>query len=117
MCMRIPLVVALLLILTGCGAMRPTQPPAALTCNLTNYKAKDIYDQWRTYRATMSRSLILQDERPSLNVLSLSAGGEFGAYGAGILVGWDSVGNQALPGPRPVSSFLSGFSAHTSDRC
>src|SRR5512136_2090334 len=105
-----PFVVALLVVLTGCGAMRPTQPPAALTCNLTNYEAKDIYEQWRTYRATMSRPRALQDQRPSFNVLSLSAGGEFGAYGAGFLVGWDSAGSQAVPGPRRDIQVVTGVS-------
>jgi hypothetical protein len=101
---------ALMLILTGCGSTRPLQPPQALSCNLTDFRVNDIYENWRVYRATTARTLSLDDKSPSFNVLSLSAGGQFGAYGAGFLLGWGSVGSAARPGPRQDIQVVTGVS-------
>jgi len=43
-------------------------------------------------------------------VLALSAGGEFGAYGAAFLAGWGSVGRQAIPSFREDIQVVTGVS-------
>lgn len=65
-------IVASALILTSCASSRPE----GLSCNLEKYL--DDPD----------RLMPFAPGRAELNVLSLSAGGEYGAYGAGFLVGW-----------------------------
>jgi hypothetical protein len=46
----------------------------------------------------------------SVNVLALSAGGEYGAYGAGFLVGWNKVGSAAKPISRQCIHVVTGVS-------
>jgi hypothetical protein len=90
--------------------MRPTQPPDALACDISRFKVNDIYENWRVYKATRIRNFGLGDSHPSFNVLSLSAGGQFGAYGAGFLLGWGSVGRTALPDARADVQVVTGVS-------
>lgn len=106
----LPLLALLLASVTGCGSARPTKPPEALSCNLADYKVSDIFDQWGTYRLRVPPHLRTLGPQPSFNVLSLSAGGEYGAYGAGFLVGWGSVGDAAWPGPRRDIQVVTGVS-------
>ena len=95
--------------LTGCGFLRPTQPPEALTCNISDYKVTDIYSDRQTYlKHKSTRSP--EDNNQSFNVLSLSAGGEFGAYGAGLLYGWGKVGDSAKPSSRKDIQVVTGVS-------
>ena len=78
------------IVICGCGSPRPTKPPNAINCELTKYTVRDIYDDWRVYNKGK--------EPPSFNILSLSAGGQFGAYGAGFLYGWSKVKEKPKPG-------------------
>jgi patatin-like phospholipase len=103
--------VALLwIILPSCGSIRPTQPPKALTCNICDFNENDIYDNWSTYIKRLMSTGTLEGKKLSFNVLSLSAGGEFGAYGAGFLVGWSKVGDLAKPSPRKEIQVVTGVS-------
>jgi hypothetical protein len=89
---------ASLALVTGCGSVRPSGPPDALDCGLERFEVADIYSHFYRIRQT------------SFNVLALSAGGEFGAYGAGFLSGWRSVGASALPHPRDAVQVVTAVS-------
>ena len=91
-----------LALLSGCGSSRPTSPPENLTCNLSNYQVRDVYDEIHVYFQTL--------QTPEVNVLELSAGGEFGAYGAGYLAGWKSIGRNAKPIAREDIQIVTGVS-------
>ena len=97
-------VVALLLAVTGsgCGSVRPTRPPEALRCDLKSFEVEDIYGRW-------FRARPIAPPR-AFHVLALSAGGEFGAYGAGFLKGWGSVGAAAVPSARSNIQVVTGVS-------
>ena len=72
-----------LMLVAGCSSTRPT----GLLCSFDKYaQAND--DQF-PYAATRDDS--------ELNVLALSAGGEFGAYGTGFMRGW-----AETPTPKPI---------------
>jgi hypothetical protein len=68
-------------ILSACGTSRPS----GLQCGLTKYIEEPGPFPFAGIRDR------------DLNVLSLSAGGEYGAYGAGFLVGWSEASS-----PRPI---------------
>jgi len=95
----------LLIVLCGCGTPRPAKPPKALSCELSKYTVHDIYDDWRVY----NKGLEIK-QPPSFNILSLSAGGQFGAYGAGFLYGWSTVTNNPKPGSRKDIQVVTGVS-------
>lgn len=94
--------------LSGCGSLRPKSPPEALNCGLkeNGFVVDDIFADRNTYRLEQLRIGV----SPSFNVLALSAGGEFGAYGSGFLVGWKSVGASAKPSPRNAIQVVTGVS-------
>ena len=96
--------------LAGCGTTRPTSPPDAIQCGLSQFEVKDLYSDLMIYRARQFSTQSLTDAQPSLNVLALSAGGEFGAYGAGFLAGWRSAGNSATPTRRSDIQIVTGVS-------
>jgi predicted patatin/cPLA2 family phospholipase len=105
------LLLAVALLAVGCGTTRPKE---GLTCHLDQYIEPDDPD--RPY-ALSKRSLrfdnTLQEfhpENPDLNVLVLSAGGQFGAFGAGFLKGWGSLGDKAQPFPRDQINVVTGVS-------
>lgn len=105
------LIVVFILVLAGCGTARPTQPPAALDCQLADYVVRDISSDWMRMRLQrMITSAPDSEISSSFNVLSLSAGGQFGAYGAGFLVGWGSVGGTAHPSARQDIQVVTGVS-------
>jgi predicted patatin/cPLA2 family phospholipase len=97
--------VMLSIVLCGCGAPRPAKPPKALTCELSKYTVDDIYDDWRLYNKGLNIK-----QPPSFNILSLSAGGQFGAYGAGFLYGWSKVTENPKPGSRKDIQVVTGVS-------
>jgi len=106
--MRALIMVIVLSFLSACGSMRPTAPPQALRCDLDRFAVKDIYSKESVvFRAQALRQ---PGKPPSFNVLALSAGGEFGAYGSGFLAGWDSVGANALPSARRDIQVVTGVS-------
>jgi len=90
------------LLVAGCGSSRPTSPPENLACNLSQYQVRDAYDHIHVFLAPARKI--------DVNVLELSAGGEFGAYGAGFLKGWRSVGSGAKPIARDDIQIVTGVS-------
>ena len=74
--------------LAACGSTRPS----GLACNLTKYI--EAPDKWAPFNLPLDREL---------NVLSLSAGGEHGAYGAGLLAGWAQAGPAKPIHPRDIT--------------
>lgn len=104
------ILLALCALAAACGSVRPSSPPDALACGLNRFVVRDIYEDWGVYRAKQLKLEALDDPNPSFNVLALSAGGEFGAYGAGFLSGWRSVGRSALPGARADIQIVTGVS-------
>jgi len=104
------LMLASVLLLAGCALPRPTAPPAALACGLERFEVHDIYQDLGIYKARQFQAFGLQDPKPSINVLALSAGGEYGAYGAGFISGWSAVGSSAVPSPRADIQIVTGVS-------
>jgi hypothetical protein len=96
------LLLGAVLLLAGCGSSRPTSPPENLACNLSQYQVRDAYDHIHVFLAPAKKI--------DVNVLELSAGGEFGAYGAGFLKGWRSVGSSAKPIARDDIQIVTGVS-------
>lgn len=97
-------------VLTACGSVRPTTPPDTLACGLQEFVVTDVFSDWGTYRRQQVAPLALDAPQPSFNVLALSAGGQFGAYGAGFLTGWGSVGPNARPSARSDIQVVTGVS-------
>lgn len=108
--MRLALLFCLTLIMSACGSARPRNAPQALQCGLVRFEVTDTFEQLKQYRASQLHLFGLSDPNPSYNVLVLSAGGEYGAYGAGFLNGWRSIGDEALPGPREDIQIVTGVS-------
>lgn len=112
--MRLPSVVPILAIaiavLSGCGSVRPSGPPEAIACDLQEYVVADVFSDWGLYRKRLITTQALDDAMPSFNVLALSAGGQYGAYGAGFLNGWASAGAAAVPGRRSDIQVVTGVS-------
>ena len=103
-------VVGLSALAAACGSVRPAGPPEALDCGLQRFVVKDAFSDWGVYRSNLIQTQALDSPKPSFNVLALSAGGEFGAYGAGFLSGWGSVGSTASPSPRSDIQVVTGVS-------
>jgi len=95
--------------LSACGSMRPSDPPDALSCDIGRFSVDDIFSDRQIYLTPPGFDPTKEVER-SFNVLSLSAGGQFGAYGAGFLYGWSKVGDQAIPGARNDIQVVTGVS-------
>src|SRR5437899_3095923 len=91
-----------LVLLSGCGGPRPSSPPDNLTCNLENFQVRDVYDEIGAYFATAKTE--------EVSILELSAGGEFGAYGAGYLRGWRSIAINPKPIAREDIDIVTGVS-------
>jgi predicted acylesterase/phospholipase RssA len=104
------LVLVSALLLAGCALPRPTAPPDALACDLKAFEVTDVLSDLGVYRAKQLRTLGLGDPKPSINMLALSAGGEFGAYGAGFMSGWSAAGTSAVPSPRSDIQIVTGVS-------
>ncbi len=103
------------LLLTGCGSPRPMSSPDNLTCNLSKFEVRDTLDRAHVYverDGVLPELSVASPSKPvEINVLELSAGGEFGAYGAGFLNGWSSLGNKAQPIARDNIQIVTGVSA------
>jgi predicted acylesterase/phospholipase RssA len=107
--------VLLTMLLGGCGSARPTSPPDNLACGLENYAVHDDYDTFKSYmapgrRRPLSTPTVAALKRKEVNVLELSAGGEYGAYGSGFLVGWGKLGAAARPASRQDVQVVTGVS-------
>lgn len=125
--MRSPYIFTLLtaLVLSGCGAVRPSDS----VCNLqysTAQMAQSLTDPLRepgdttldaeamsismadTFREAVEAAPVATRPGPlTVEVLALSAGGQFGAFGAGFLRGWSE--NPVTP--RPDFRLVTGVSA------
>ena len=98
--------------LAGCGTARPTSPPDALDCGLESGHliVADSFSPVLDLMLDRPLNLSLTDRKPSFNIFALSAGGEFGAYGAAFLGGWRSVGGSATPAARDDIQVVTGVS-------
>ena len=63
------------------------------------------YNEGDPALADMLRATLQPDEQGDVNTLAISGGGANGAYGAGLLYGWDKAGN------RPPFQLVTGISA------
>ena len=95
------------------AAPRPVNPPDALQCDLKYFEFSDAF-QWQQRSYSRHRSAYFAPQRnatSAFNVLALSAGGEFAAYGAGYMLGWGKVGDRAQPSARADLRAVYGVSA------
>ena len=102
------------LTVTGCSSVpaRPTQTDAQLKersqvvkaemAETLKHAVEKMVDRAKT------RELAASDEPPVLNVLAMSGGGDWGAFGAGVLVGWGQVPDPAWR--RPDFDVVTGVS-------
>src|SRR5262249_30902175 len=72
------------------------------------YVVKDTLAELHVYAAR--RAAVRPSQRTEVNMLELSAGGEFGSYGAGFLIGWGNVGLSASPVARDDIQIVTGAS-------
>jgi hypothetical protein len=107
-----------LAVLTGCGATRLAAVPEKSTNEARVFGISDarfIFD--KASLPAMAREAIAANEReratlglkknaplPPANLLALSGGGDNGAFGAGLLVGWTAYGS------RPTFKIVTGIS-------
>ncbi len=99
------------LLLSGCGAA--TRPELTAE-QLREVSAADLADTQEIFRDGIGR-LIARVERegkdgaePIIDILALSGGGDYGAFGAGFLTGWGSVPDPAWR--RPEFDVVTGVS-------
>jgi hypothetical protein len=106
---------AFLLLLQGCAALVPyNPPPAALEDRVQMPGMPGDRDGGDQYSKILEQSAIesIEQEKaahngklePDVNVLALSGGGGDGAFGAGLLCGWTEVGT------RPLFKLVTGLS-------
>ncbi len=105
---RVVAATALALALAACGSARPTAPPDNHVCGLAKYQVDDDLQKIGVYFQRPHLQAVNQPK--TINVLELSAGGEYGSYGAGFLVGWSSVGDEAKPARRSDIQVVTGVS-------
>lgn len=96
------------LLLAGCATPRPPEGADNPSCELHRFVRKDVYTDIGIYLKAASAGAARQPS--AFNLLALSAGGEFGAYGAGVLIGWGSAGAQAVPSARNDIQIVTGVS-------
>jgi hypothetical protein len=100
-------------VLQGCGSTRPPPGPQNLTCNLQPYFVTDVFEDRHVFISKRLQGIRGESGSGPVketNILELSAGGEYGAYGAGFLVGWGEVGAKGLPAPRDTIHIVTGVS-------
>lgn len=96
--------------MSGCGTARPRDPPENLACGLVKNELIVEDSFVRVFTASQARPRPMGVAKPPFTVLSLSAGGEFGAYGAGFLGGWAAAGSSAVPVARSNVQVITGVS-------
>jgi hypothetical protein len=95
---------------SGCGTSRPKDHPENLACGLVK-NGLIVEDSFgRVYMTSQARLRPMGAGKPPFTVLSLSAGGEFGAYGSGFLGGWAAAGPNAVPVARANVQVVTGVS-------
>ena len=96
------LTVWLILLCAGCAGVRPARPPAELLALRQEHDAQ-MAEKARVFRdRILERLRARYDAQPGVPVvydlLVLSGGGDWGAFGAGVLKGWSRVhGPLAMP--------------------
>jgi hypothetical protein len=101
---------ALLCALVGCSSRQPQEPapPHFTATHITDLAAPEGYPAVERDTADalqrVSASLPAAPTRP-LNILAVSGGGQYGSYGAGLLVGW------SCSGTRPEFDIVTGISS------
>jgi len=85
----------IVLLIGGCGASRP-DPGAKehLACGLERFSVADVFGGLQAYQRVQTG---VGAPPAEFNVLALSAGGEFGVFGAGFVRGWREAGLAAWP--------------------
>lgn len=96
--------------LSACGTARPKDPPENLACGLVKNDLIVEDSFVRVFTSSQARLRPMGAPKPPFTVLSLSAGGEFGAYGAGFLGGWAAAGPKAVPVARSNVQVVTGVS-------
>lgn len=100
--------------IAGCGApQRPAVPEAKLNEELRAYSRQREEERLRLAERLVRRIAAKSDGAvaaapPTLNVLILSGGGEYGAFGAGFLNGWAGVKQPGME--RPEFDVVTGVS-------
>ena len=107
---------AVLFALAGCAS--PATPRSIQTeTQLQAASAADAAQIKETFRSAIARLVVRADSKtsavggstpPTLDILALSGGGDYGAFGAGFLVGWGSNSDPAWR--RPDFDAVSGVS-------
>jgi predicted acylesterase/phospholipase RssA len=99
----------------ACTTSRPEKPEPALLAHQQDFIADRIDTRVRISRAIVSRMYAQQEAArrrgeppPPFDILIISGGGDFGAFGAGVLKGWGTVTDPVMA--RPVFDFVSGVS-------
>lgn len=109
---RLPLLLLSLAIIAapfaGCARIRPTSTETALLMRreaLAERHAESLKRQFvglytgikREHEEALARG---ETEPPTCDILIISGGGDYGAFGAGFLKGWGSVREGGIPRPR-----------------
>lgn len=111
-----PVALGTALFLQGCARIRPVSTETDLLVRREVLAEKHaetlrrqfgalyagIRDEYEAKRAEGST------EPPTCDILIISGGGDYGAFGAGFLKGWGAVGNEGIP--RPAFEVVSGVS-------
>jgi hypothetical protein len=105
------LAIGAMLAVSGCGA---SKRPEMTDAQFREVSAADTAQSEATFRDAIGR-LIARVEReektgaaPVIDILALSGGGDYGAFGAGFLIGWGSVQDPAFR--RPQFDVVTGVS-------
>jgi hypothetical protein len=100
-----------LLLLAACGHARPDSAPGNNVCGLSRFEIGNTQELQRVNEyANRLRGAGPSWASPEVNMLELSAGGEFGSYGAGFLLGWGSVTSSPRPTARDNIQIVTGVS-------
>ncbi|MCU0689229.1 MAG: patatin-like phospholipase family protein [Phycisphaerales bacterium] len=120
LCALVLLMVTVVTAAPGCAVNRPTQTTAQLQALLEQYRTNARNETQLANTKMIQRIRMEEDEylaataagaaaeRPTFDLLILSGGGDFGAFGAGFLQGWGKVTDASLK--RPVFDAVSGVS-------
>jgi hypothetical protein len=104
----------------GCAVNRPTQTPAQLEQLYARYLAAARADTQSANSKMIERIRAEEDDylarvsagepapRPTFDILIISGGGDFGAFGAGVLKGWGACASDDLR--RPTFDMVTGVS-------
>lgn len=102
------------ILLAGCAITRETESPEELRAQRQRFIAGALADRIALSAALVSRAgseieaAEAGGEPARLDFLILSGGGDYGAFGAGVLTGWAEVADPEMT--RPEFDFVSGVS-------